>query len=30
LLSKAWDKEFDQNEFFIEETTLDPDLLSEK
>jgi hypothetical protein len=30
LLSKAWDKEFDQNEFFIEETTLDPGLMSEK
>ena len=30
MLSKAWDKEFDQNEFFIEETTLDPGLMSEK
>ena len=30
MLSKAWDKDFDQNEFFIEETTLDPGLMSEK
>jgi hypothetical protein len=30
LASAAWDAEFNENQFFIEESTLDPALMSEK